>query len=273
MATDSDILAVRLATAGAGVAFILAALGFWFVNYGLAAGCFLGAVFLIIAARQIEIIGKIHFAWPFKIYLTREPDLWHGFYISMIGALILSCVTALPIAGGWLAEKSPLSTETLPGFTGYAVIQLEDAAKLGRQHFFDFETPEGARASFYLAENNRFIFSVSDIHGENSSIDIPIGKGGVPLDKFLTLFCEIGETSDHAYLRVVVNGNEVAQRKLVGPIDLGSRDWGPVSGTGVLGEHGGAFSLFEGGVNFYSLPDDKIDALVQQARDTYHLKL
>jgi hypothetical protein len=58
---QSDLLAAQLATGGAGLAFLLAAIGFLFVNYGIAIGIFAGAILLFVAAQILKLSQRFNF--------------------------------------------------------------------------------------------------------------------------------------------------------------------------------------------------------------------
>jgi hypothetical protein len=132
----------------------------------------------------------------------------------------------------------------LLGFSALMTIRMDDLTKLSRKYVFEFATPEGSRAAFYLSASDRFTFSVTDLHHEMYPIEVVIGPDGIPLNQFVILWFEAASTSNASFLRVFVNDKIVAVRDLDFPIDLGSRNWmAGTIGADITGQSNGAFAM------------------------------
>jgi hypothetical protein len=151
--------------------------------------------------------------------------------------------------------------QTMPGFTAYAVVRIFDTPELRRKYLFDFETPEGAKASFYISAADRFTWAITDVHKEPYQLEIPQGRGKVPLDEVIALFCQVGLTDTATLMRVVINGGEIGRRALPFPINLGKMEWTKLT----LGSNM-PFRFFEEGVYSKTLTDREIGKLTQNAR-------
>jgi hypothetical protein len=161
--------------------------------------------------------------------------------------------------------------ERLPGFTGYAVIRLYDTPESRRRYVFEFVSSDGAKASFYLSASSLFTFSITDVRGESYPLEIKVGTGGLPIDQFVALFCEVGVDKDSTTLRVLANEREIARRDLGFPINLGKMDWK----AGALGapangiNQGGIFLLSELGAYAGTMTTANVHALVENVRGFY----
>jgi hypothetical protein len=180
------------------------------------------------------------------VLIRPDSPFWKWFL--WLGVLVfIGCALALLIdllRPGDQTPKHPLD-EKLPGFGSGMMVRIDDSPDVRRKYQYEFRTPDGAKAAFYLSASNRFAFSVTDIHGEPNTLDIPLGSNGVPIGKWVYVFCEVGTASNYSYLRALVNGKEVARRDNEFPIDMGSRRWMPVLGSDASGQNGGVFSLLE----------------------------
>lgn len=149
------------------------------------------------------------------------------------------------------ANGHPLD-ERLPGFGTGLMVSINDSLEARRRNEFTFRTREGAKAEFRLSANNRYVFTVTDTKGDPHDLDIPLGSNGIPFEKFVFLFCEVGTATNYSYLRVLVNGKQVARRDFDFPLDLGSRHWFP--------SIGGNMSLVGLAVFRTTLTDDELMA-------------
>ncbi len=163
------------------------------------------------------------------------------------------------------------SDEKLPGFGTGMVIQINDITEDRKKYQYSFRTPEGAKAEFYLSPANHFAFSVTDVHGEVYTLEIPLGSGGVPFEQFAYIFCEVGTASSYSYLRAMVSGSEVARRDYKFPLDLGSRRWLPTLGADADNKNVGSFMFSEMGVYSTTLNDKELSALSKNVLSRYNL--
>ena len=164
--------------------------------------------------------------------------------------------------------KHPLD-EKLPGFATGLMIQINDITEERKKYQFHFRTPEGSKAEFYFSASNRYAFLVTDVHGSVYTLDIPLGSDGIPFEQFVYLFCEAGTASNYSYLRVLINGKQVARRDFDFAMELGSRRWSPVIGADENGRNGGAFMLMEIGAFSTTLSDTELTALAKNTLESY----
>jgi len=113
--------------------------------------------------------------------------------------------------------------KTLPGFSAFALVRLYDSPELRRKYIFDFASPDGSKVSFYLASDDFFRFTLMDINKESYALEVPVGNAGVPIDRYIFLYCEIALGLRETILRVLVDGKEVRRRAYDFPISIGSR--------------------------------------------------
>ena len=168
-------------------------------------------------------------------------------------------------------SKRPLD-EKLPGFASGLMVQTKDITEERKKYQFYFHTAEGSKAEFYLSASNRYAFSVTDTHGSIYTLDIPLGSNGIPFEKFVYMFCEVGTASSYSYLRALVNGIEVARQDLDFPLELGSRKWIPSLGANSSGQNSSAFMLMEAIIYTTTLSDAELVALAKNALQAYGLK-
>jgi hypothetical protein len=132
-----------------------------------------------------------------------------------------------------------------------------------------FMTKEGSRASFYFSDTgDRFIFLVTDIHGDGQSLDLTTGDNGVPLGKFVFITCQAGLNTNQTYLRVLINEREVMEKTLPFRMDLGSRRWEKgILGADNLGKHGSAFeALAIEAMGHVTLTDSQITSIINRVQ-------
>ncbi len=160
------------------------------------------------------------------------------------------------------ASSSHLANETLPGFAANFGIEIRDAAALRSQYIFEFQTPEKAKVAFYLSPSNRLRFAVTDIHEQQYPLDIPLGNDGVPIYKFVFLSCQVGVSDNSTFMRILVDGKEVASRELSFPLDLGSRNWSKGTvGADLTGTNNAAFAIAKSTIGHVTLTDKQVTKL------------
>ena len=178
----------------------------------------------------------------------------HAYLLILSGLLLLAALWVWDNRPEWIPSKargwlgwvdallgtSRLSGETLPGFFANLMITIHSGAVARRQYMFEFQTPEGSRAGLFLSSNDMFSFSVRDVKGESHSLDLPIGKKGIPLHERIFLTCQVGVGHNATYLQVLVNGIPAAHKELPFRIDLGSRNWaqGTIGASADKRDHG-----------------------------------
>jgi hypothetical protein len=236
------------------------------IGIGLALIGLAGAGAMMVAPEDLEIgwslitIAVVGAVFLVGYHFAGRRMAWIFPWILIVGGPL--------IGGAWLYFNREIK---LPGFTGYAVIRLYDSPEFRRRYVFEFVSSDGARVAFYLSASSVFTFSVTDIRGESYPLEVRLGHGGIPIDKFVALFCEVGVAKNSSILRVIVNEKEVATRKLSFPLNLGKMDWKPGSlGQPLIGvNQGGVFMLTELGIYGQTMTSKEIHALVENVRGFY----
>jgi hypothetical protein len=176
------------------------------------------------------------------------------------------------VCAAWFFWPIKSEEQKLPGFTAYAVIRLYDTPEFRRRYVFEFVSSDGAKVSFYLSASSVFTLSATDIRGEAYPLEVKLGDGGIPIDQFVTLFCEVGIAKNSTTMRILVNEREVARRDFSFPLNLGKMDWKPGAlGAPVIGTNqGGVFLLSEIGVYPKTMTSAEVHALVENAAGSYN---
>jgi hypothetical protein len=241
----------------------------------------LAILIAVVAAMIHDIRWALFAAWPFAVFavweFTRHFSENKFVVQSITGGSVIFFVILLGRLYAALAPGAVTSTgrpldEILPGFASGLMVKADDSTEVRRKYQFEFHTPEGAKAAFYLSASNRYAFSVTDVHGDPYTLDIPLGAYGLPFGKWAYIFCEVGTASSYSYLRAMLNGKQVARRDYDFPLDLGSSKWIPVLGADANGRNGGAFSMTEIGARSMTLTDADLMALAENALSHYGIK-
>lgn len=209
------------------------------------------------------VAGLLFFGW--SIPGAQRIRIAHGLSLIFIASVI---------AGGiaWFVSPHRPVDEVLPGFATGLELQIDDVTELRKKYQFDFHTPEGAHTALFLATGNYFTFDVTDVHDQHFLLNIPLGFGGIPFKKFLYIFCEAGTATEYSYLRVLVNGKEVARADYDHGLDLGSRQWTPTIGAQESGQNRGALRFTEIGALSTTLSDSQIRRLTDNVLARYKQK-
>jgi hypothetical protein len=210
-------------------------------------------------AAAILILSIIVGLWPL---LIRLGNPWP------IAGMLAGTVLVLTSAAAWFFGPH---FKTLPGFSAFAFARLYDTPELRRKYIFDFSSPDGAAASFHLGPDDRFRFQIKDVHKESYTLEIPIGNRGVPIDRYIFLYCQVALGFQETVLRVLVDGKEVRKREYDFPIDLGSRDW--KKGTlfaDTEGKNSEPFKIAMFGLSHVTMSDFQIGRM--QSRFTAYLQ-
>lgn len=214
----------------------------------------------------LSIVGFIILAFQhFGVWQMRTVP---GFGMIISAAVFLVC-------GAWYFWPSA-PEEKLPGFAAYAVLRIYDVPEFHRKYIFDFGSADGkSRAAFYLSASDQFTFLLTDIRGESYPLEIKLGHGGIPIDKFIMLICEAGVDEGSTVLRVSVNGKEIQRRKLAFQVNLGERKWGPGTtvGANAIGQSNGVLMLMELGAYADTFSKDEVSKMLKNVMDFYKLKM
>jgi hypothetical protein len=154
--------------------------------------------------------------------------LWQDWRPRLGPGIVLNLATAA-IALALVWYYSPihfLNQKGLPGFMAFAFVRVDNTSEAKNRYVFDQVTSDGAGAAFYqLGSSSLFIFSIRNTHGAFYNLEIPVGDNGVPVDRYVFLYCEAGIGKDSTVARVMIDGKEVRRRVLDFPMDLGKQDW------------------------------------------------
>lgn len=188
----------------------------------------------------------------------------NGFKGKVIRRSVLPIAIVLGLAW-YFRPLDPLSNQ-LPGFTAYAVLNLQNVPDSHRKYVFVFGPERASHAEFYLSASGEYTFSVTDVHGEKYPLETNIGNEGVPSNKWIVLFSQVALTDKTTILRLSVNGREIIRRTLPFVINIPKdENWQP-AGIG-----GGSFLLFEIGAWPFAISNSSISKL--WALDQQTLKL
>jgi hypothetical protein len=190
--------------------------------------------------------------------------LWQDWRPRLGPGIVLNLATAA-IALALVWHYSPIhpagKQKGLPGFTAFAFVRLDSVPAARDRYVFDQATSDGAGAAFYqLASSSLFIFSLGNTHGDSYHVEIPVGdKGGIPVDRYIFLYCEAAIGKDSTVARVMIDGKEVRRRVLNFAMDLGKQDWKQVGVDGKT-ENGANFKPSKLGIGQEALSDSDIRA-------------
>jgi hypothetical protein len=98
---------------------------------------------------------------------------------------------------------------------------------------FRDSTGDGASIDLTSMEDERLVLAATARNGARRELVLPLGRGGVPTDRNISLAVQAGNRPAGAYMRALVDGKEVAARGFPDAIDFGDRDWrSVVAGSG-----------------------------------------
>ena len=201
--------------------------------------------------------------------------LWTGEGPKLAPGILLNvCLAGAAAAILW--HYAAIPEKKLPGFAAYAVLRIYDVPEFRRKYIFDFGAQDSkARAAFYLSASDQFTFVLTDVRGESYPLEVKLGQGGIPIDKFIMLLCEAGVDADATILRISVNGKEIQRRKLSFAVNLGDRKWGAGSSVGAnsIGQDNGVFMMAELGVWSETLSKEDTAKMLKNVTEYYKLKV
>lgn len=105
------------------------------------------------------------------------------------------------------------------GYTVVLFVRLEDQQVQRRRYLFNAWEGD-AEIALFLSSSDVFTLSVTDVKGEEYSLQVPSGRRGVPIAQIVMLAAQVGFARDDTYFRLSVNMEEVAYRQLGFPIRL-----------------------------------------------------
>jgi hypothetical protein len=182
---------------------------------------FLGAA-IIVALRGERKAEKAGTAYP-KLFWTVLITL----VVATVGAIWWI----------WPLEKG------LPGVQVTGFLRLYDTPEGRRRYIFQISNPEGGKAEFFLSASDIFTFSVTDIHGETYPLNVPYGTSGIPIDRYVFLYCDAGIDRKSTTIRLFIDGKQIQRRTFDLPIELGSNKWRVTIGADNNGQNKGPFKM------------------------------
>src|SRR5208282_1254482 len=115
--------------------------------------------------------------------------------------------------------------ESLSGFFAFAYLRMYDTPELQRRYIFQFANLEGGKAQFFLSASDIFTFSVTDVDGETYPLEVPYGVNGVPIDRYIFLYCDVGVGKNNTTLCIFIDGKGLKSRVFDLPIEVGGHNW------------------------------------------------
>lgn len=156
----------------------------------------------------------------------------------------VAALLALYAGVGWLLTKRK-SKVKWPGFGAYLVVSVGEGQNEQRRYIFDQYKDDGAAVELYISASDVFTLGVTDVNGENYSLEARIGRKGLPLAQWLFLEAEVAILEKSTKLALSVNGKEIQRRILPFRINLGDDHWGKKGtiGSDRTGSRNGKFKL------------------------------
>jgi hypothetical protein len=234
-----------LGLGGGGALFVLPHPYADIVGWSLIAICAIGLV--LVAAHHFEIV------------------IDRGKAVVFSAALTMTLVAAFSGWWLWSSENSVprvqvTGEKNLPGVQVSGFLRLYDTPEVRRRYIFQISNPEGGKAEFFLSASDIFIFSVTDIHGETYALDVPYGTSGIPIDRYVFLYCDAGIDRKSMTIRLFIDGKQVQTRTFDLPVELGSNKWHITIGADNNGQNNGPFKMAFFGVGHATETESQIKA-------------
>jgi hypothetical protein len=152
--------------------------------------------------------------------VTSIPDEWRPLVIRSTWTIFgLCCV-------GWVAahfqELKSLARGSLPGLSLQMLLRLPHQPSDTRKYLIDLGKLDGARFSVYVSADNIFTVLFIDGKGEPHPIQVPIGKGGFPINEIVFFCCSFGVSGEATFLTLSVDGRDIGSTTLPFKADIGS---------------------------------------------------
>jgi hypothetical protein len=113
------------------------------------------------------------------------------------------------------------------------------------QFVLDIGSMERNRFSLYLDSQHNLCFKVVDEGANAMMVKVEPGLNTFLFDNVIYVFCEYGSAEDFSFVRLVINGKDVAEKHQNGPIKLPGQFLGDtmVIGQDLDAKNGGAFVM------------------------------
>ena len=179
-------------------------------------------------------------------------------FVVMAVGIIVFCAGAAWYF--WPQEKTPPAAQekNLPGFSALAYLRMYDTLESRRRYIFQLSNPEGGKAEFFLSASDIFTFSMTDIHGESYALDVPYGAGGIPIDRYVFLYCDAEVDGKVTILRIFIDAKQIQSRTFDLPIEFGSNNWHLTLGADNHGQNNAPFKMAEFGAGHETFTETQI---------------
>jgi hypothetical protein len=171
--------------------------------------------------------------------VSAPPSIWlRAGSIASCSIIIVGVLTYYAI---W-----PVVGYAKPGFFTAASMRIYDTPEPRRKYIFDFLAPTGARISFYISPSDTFVLSAIDVNLQPHILEIPISSGAIPINRSIFLYCEVELQDQSTLLRVLVNGQQVAEQPIPIRVNLGKEYWkwkAVTFGADIHGENNAPFKV------------------------------
>jgi hypothetical protein len=176
--------------------------------------------------------------------VTPIPDEWKPLVMWIAWSLLgFFCVVWL--LGRW-SEFGGLTSGSIPGFSFHITVRIHNLPGNRRKYLFDFGQMHAERLSLYISPDNIFTFCFVDAKGEPHLVQLPLGRGGPVLGKFIYISFELGISGESTEMRLFVRSKEIGSIKLPFKTDIGGLSLpNGVIGADLKGENGSRIDLLE----------------------------
>jgi hypothetical protein len=174
--------------------------------------------------------------------VTPIPDEWKPLISRSSWAILGVCLV------GWLTahfrELKGIARGSLPGLSLQMLLRLPHQPSNTRKYLFDFGKVDGERLSVYVSADNIFTVLFIDGKGEPHPIQVPIGKGGFPINDTVFFCCSFGVTGEATFLTLSVDGTDLGSTTLPFRADIGALEISNgVIGADLNGDRRGQFAI------------------------------
>ena len=135
------------------------------------------------------------------------------------------------------------------GVSLHFVLSIHRGKGRNRRYLYDLGNAEKSRISLYLDPSDKLAFSLLDSYGEPYSIRVP--PKDLTFDTFIYLACEAGVFKNSSFLKMLIDGEQVAYQEIPTHLAMLSSVESPlksskcVIGADLLGNNGSEIDIVE----------------------------
>jgi len=162
---------------------------------------------------------------------------------------------------------------SLPGASVHAVLSIRKVTTGRKQYIFDLGGPAVGQLGAYVSPDNVFILVLTDRKGESFELLATIGQSGIPLDRAIYLICDVGSSETETFMRLLVDGDEVANRTLPFKTDVAwsSFPGGTLGNDSATKSNGGSFLISQFAVYDRTLTNEEMLQNLRYFDNSYSL--